>query len=121
MEVALNYRQFDAGWRIFEVMKEIDKHTLIIAVTLCWKAFMSLLRKPSEDEGTAELHETNDIQPDLIQWEARAWALYQRAQSMDHNSKHVAVDYITHRLIEIARESPQIESRREKLLRLQSK
>jgi hypothetical protein len=37
--VISRYQQFEHGWGIYEKMKELDRFTLAIAMTLCWKSF----------------------------------------------------------------------------------
>lgn len=109
IDVALTYRQFDVGWNVYENMKRLNKHTPIKMMNLCWKAFMMLKKSTTSDLG------------ELMNWEARAWAVYHRAQSMDSRIKPFFSGYLRQRMMEIVRESPQVESRPTKMSALQGK
>ncbi len=41
LELCLTYEEYEFGWEIFERIKddEIEKYSLGLAMTVCWKAF----------------------------------------------------------------------------------
>lgn len=113
LEVCMIYAEHDNGWMVYEGIKgKCDRHTIIVVMTLAWKAFFIAQRNPSECK------ESINIQ--LRKWEARAWAIYGRMKSSDSALQSYCCTYITTRLKDIVRQSPEVESRAAKLLHIET-
>eukprot|EP00158_Paraphelidium_tribonemae_P007149 Partr_v1_DN28129_c0_g1_i2_m55983 len=83
MEVALTYGEYAYGWQVFEKMKQIDRHSPLIVMTICWKAFFH----SPQLSGVGEDDKVQKQQHRSL-WEARAWACYGRANKvLDAHSK----------------------------------
>ena len=48
MAVSLTYRQYEYGWSVYEQMKEMDRNSAAIVMSLCYKAFFA--RNPETKE-----------------------------------------------------------------------
>ncbi len=61
IEVCLTHGQFDYGWKVYESIKEYDKYSYGLGITLCWKAFFNTLRSQMGDHDTVTLHSSHII------------------------------------------------------------
>jgi hypothetical protein len=48
MAVSITYRQYEYGWSVYEQMKEMDRNSPAIVMSICWKAFFA--RNPDTKE-----------------------------------------------------------------------